>query len=151
MDFCVKTVGREAPSVFYLKKWQQFFFHIPVELGVDKVENSWKERNEQRFASLSEGKIAGMLCQWGLLAGEIFICARVNSHDFHIMGTVINPIVKFNIPIIRIPCSRWDDHPHKEFRPWHICYFLQMNGATTNLSVNSSQRHLRPFYAILVG
>ena len=34
---------------------------------------------------------------------------------------VINPIIGFYIPNIRIPFKRWDDHPqYKEFRPWHI-------------------------------
>ena len=36
---------------------------------------------------------------------------------------VINPIVAVDIPIIRIPYWRWDDHPQdKEFWPWDTCW-----------------------------
>ena len=49
------------------------------------------------------------------------MCWGLNSHYFHVVGMVINPIVGVYMPIPRIPYYRWDDHPeYREFRPWHI-------------------------------
>ena len=50
------------------------------------------------------------------------MCTQVslNSHCFHMVGMVINPVVGVCIPTIRIPW-RWDEHSlYSDFWPWHM-------------------------------
>ena len=59
----------------------------------------------------------------------VYMCDRVDQlpWNFHIIGDkLINPIIGFYIPIIRIPSLKvgWVYPQYSDFWPWHICNYI---------------------------